>query len=176
MATNLINRLLFLPLALGLAALPARAQLDTRLQTSKTDFLDLYQQTNNTSLKPEIVTIFDFSGSTQALMYAQKFPNLDKDDADNANGGGQLKITVTRSGSGTTGSPYVYAVSGSLAGTAYDPRNPTSSLGALSPTFCGLLNPAGTLVTSAMVHSMGTSGTSGDSSSPKEANPINWIL
>ena len=180
MATNLLNRLVLLPLGLALAALPVRAQLDPRLQTSATDFLDLYQQTNSTTLKPEIVTVFDFSGSTQNLMYHGSFPNIDSTDVDNPNGGGQLKVTVTRSGSSPN---FVYKVSATLAWKQYDPRNAQSSVTGTTPTltFCGLLTPSGALVTSTMVHSMGASGVIGpngaaDSSNPKESDPINWIL
>ena len=73
---------------LGLAAFlsaPLAAQLDPRLQKDKTDFLDLYQQTNTQTLKPEIATVFDFSGSMNRLMFHKLFPNnwADEDRTDN---------------------------------------------------------------------------------------------
>lgn len=73
-------RLLLISLGLALAALPARAQLDPRLQVSKTDFLDIYQAGNSTPLKPEIGTVFDFSGSMNRLMFAAAYPNQAGDD------------------------------------------------------------------------------------------------
>ena len=70
-------------LSLGLAFaafLPLRAQLDPRLQATKTDFLDLYQKSTSTPLKPEVVTVFDFSGSMAASMFHPQYVNLDRDD------------------------------------------------------------------------------------------------
>ncbi|GLH73998.1 hypothetical protein GETHLI_25000 [Geothrix limicola] len=74
----------FLGLMLGFAALcPLQAQLDTRLQATKTDFLDLYQKSTTAALKPEVVTVFDFSGSMEALMFHPLYQNLDRDDNNN---------------------------------------------------------------------------------------------
>ena len=70
-------------LSLGLAFaafLPLGAQLDPRLQATKTDFLDLYQKSTSTPLKPEVVTVFDFSGSMAASMFHPQYVNLDRDD------------------------------------------------------------------------------------------------
>jgi len=64
-------------LALVSASQPLLAQLDARLQGSKTDFLDLYQQSTQTKVKPEILTIFDFSGSMARVMYHPLYPNTD---------------------------------------------------------------------------------------------------
>lgn len=64
------------------------AQLDPRLQASKTDFLDLYQQSVNLVMKPEVVSVFDFSGSMAAVMYHREYvypANTDTSD----NGGGR---------------------------------------------------------------------------------------
>ena len=63
-------------------ALPVLAQLDPKLQGSKTDFLNLYQQSTNTKVKPEVLTIFDFSGSMRALMFHPLFKNTDIGDND----------------------------------------------------------------------------------------------
>ena len=72
-----------LALALGLlAAMPARAQLDTRLQAGTTDFLDLFQQSSSSVPKPEIVSVFDFSRSMASLMFHPLYRNLDTADAD----------------------------------------------------------------------------------------------
>ncbi|WP_005033759.1 hypothetical protein [Holophaga foetida] len=69
---------------LGAALSPsARAQLDPRLMPNSgvgtTDFLDLFQQ-SSTSVKPEVLTIFDFSGSMQSLMYHPCYYNTDVTD------------------------------------------------------------------------------------------------
>ena len=79
--TTRATRLCTFVLGLLLLALPLRAQLDPRLQTSNTDFLDLYQQSSNAKVKPEIITVFDFSGSMEALMYHPLFNNTDASDS-----------------------------------------------------------------------------------------------
>jgi len=62
----------------GLTSVVLRAQLDPRLQpANSTDFLDLYQQSTSTRVKPEIATVFDFSGSMAALMFHPLFSNTD---------------------------------------------------------------------------------------------------
>jgi len=78
-------------MALCLLALPLQAQLDPRLQSTNTDFLDLYQQSSNAKVKPEIITIFDFSGSMEALMYHPYYHNNDPSDAGAA---GQMTFTL----------------------------------------------------------------------------------
>jgi len=62
--------------------LPLNAQLDPRLQSSKTDFTNLYQQSTSLKAKPEILSIFDYSGSMAALMYHPLYRNDDKADAE----------------------------------------------------------------------------------------------
>lgn len=61
---------------------PLRAQLDPRLAVTPTDFLDLFQQSTSTKIKPEIATIFDFSGSMRSLMFHPLYQNNDKLDSD----------------------------------------------------------------------------------------------
>jgi len=74
-----------------LAPISLRAQLDPRLQVSNTDFLDLYQQSSNAKVKPEIITIFDFSGSMDTLMYHPLFNNTDSSDGQ---GSGNMSFTL----------------------------------------------------------------------------------
>ncbi len=70
-----------LALLLGLlAAVPAWAQLDPRLQAASTDFLDLFQQSSTYRPKPEILSVFDYSGSMASLMSHPLFRNDDKGD------------------------------------------------------------------------------------------------
>ena len=72
-----------LGVAIAVCALqPLRAQLDPRLQNSKTDFLNLYQQTTALAAKPEIATIFDCSGSMESLMFHPLYLNNDISDKD----------------------------------------------------------------------------------------------
>jgi len=90
--------------ALGLATFlsaPLSAQLDPRLQKDKTDFLDLYQQTNTQTLKPEIATVFDFSGSMNRLMFHRLFPNnwADEDKKDTNSGYTNICVVVNSTGS-----------------------------------------------------------------------------
>lgn len=70
---TLATRVRTLALAL-LAALafhqPARAQMDPRLQTSKTDLLDVYKVN---SAPPELLTVFDFSGSMHAVYWDPRY-------------------------------------------------------------------------------------------------------
>ncbi|BDU73368.1 pilus assembly protein [Mesoterricola silvestris] len=64
-------RLTLVLLALGL--LPAMAQLDPKLRVTDTDFLDLFQKSASQNVKPEIVTVLDFSGSMNAVMWHPKY-------------------------------------------------------------------------------------------------------
>lgn len=83
---NLFSSLVRVPMALTagllLGTLPLQAQLDPKLQAGKTDFMNLYQQATSMKAKPEIVSVFDYSGSMAALMYHPLFRNDDNADAD----------------------------------------------------------------------------------------------
>jgi hypothetical protein len=63
-------RTALLALAALLAFQPARAQMDPRLQTTTTDLLDVYKVN---SAKPEMLTMFDFSGSMHAVYWNANF-------------------------------------------------------------------------------------------------------
>jgi hypothetical protein len=76
-------------LSLG-GSVPLSAQLNPQLQGSPTDFLDLYQQSSQTKVKPEIMTVFDFSGSMQNLMFHPQYVNTDATDS-----GNESQITFT---------------------------------------------------------------------------------
>ena len=57
--------------ALGLLAFqPAQAQVDPRLQSSTTDLLDVYKVN---SAAPELLTVFDFSGSMHSVYWNQNY-------------------------------------------------------------------------------------------------------
>jgi len=75
------------------------AQLDPRLQADKTSFLDLYQQSTTIKPKPEIVTVFDFSGSMDALMFHPLYQNLDAEDDTNSSITTTIYIWLKASGS-----------------------------------------------------------------------------
>ena len=81
-----------------LAAASALAQLDPKLQASKTDFLDLYQQSTTDKAKPEILSIFDFSRSMSGLMTHPLFRNDDalaQDDESRTAAFGLSPVTTT---------------------------------------------------------------------------------
>ncbi len=80
------------------AALPIHAQLDPRLQSSKTDFMDLYQQSSSLKAKPEIVTVFDYSRSMASLMFHPLYQNNDLADADDYR---YMKFQLTAASGGT---------------------------------------------------------------------------
>lgn len=165
---SMSRRLLAFALFIGLAV-PAMAQLDPRLQVTKTDFLDLYQQTNASTLKPEVVTLFDFSGSTQALMYSPLFNNQDSQDNDPTY---NRRMTFTLTGP----SGGIYTPKGSLTAAKYDPANPGNPQnGNLTLTFVGLIRPDGTAVTQANVNTTVSSGLPGDTASPRASDIRNWI-
>ena len=114
--------------SLVLTSLPLRAQLDPRLQASKTDFLDLFQQSTNAKPKPEVVTVFDFSGSMAAIMFHPQYVNLDRTDS-----GSRANMTFVLSGTSPN-----RIVTATVKGTA---------VGTLTST--KLIRPNGTQVTEA---------------------------
>lgn len=72
--------------ALVLPGVSLLAQLDPRLQSGKTDFMDLFQSSSSKKSKPEIVTVLDFSGSMLRMMFHPGFPNnADDEDTTNTN-------------------------------------------------------------------------------------------
>ena len=149
----------------GLAALlstPLSAQLDPRLQKGKTDFLDLYQQTNTETLKPEIVTIFDFSGSMDSIMYHPMYPNNDLGDND---GSALMKFSLTQSSSGA----YVCTATLSFGGwTTFTASSDSST----NP----LIRPDGSVLTATDIDKNYVStGLPGESASPKSSDVRNWI-
>ena len=155
-------------LLLGFALItPLHAQLDPKLQApagvNSTDFLDLYQQ-GNINVKPEIVTVFDFSGSMQSLMYHPYFPNTYLDDNGDTTG---IVFQLT----GTPGSFFVTVTVGpsswgySVIGSATNPS---------------LIRPDGSAVTEANVNTTPTgTGLWGDKSvtlaSSQACDVRNWV-
>ncbi len=126
------SRLFSALLALALAS-PLAAQLNPTWQAPNSpDFLDLYQRSSSTKVKPEIATIFDFSGSMQCLMYHPAYFNNDPNDIGDLSG-----ITFTLSGP---------------AGT----MKVTASVGLAWFTSAVLIRPDGTQVTEANVNTTST--------------------
>lgn len=153
--TRMIPSLL-LGFALGM---PLRAQLDPKLQGSSTDLLDLYQQSKSTKVKPEIVTIFDFSASMQSLMYHPCYPIPN----DVNNNGDTTGITFSLSGS-----------SGSFVVTA------TVGPASWGYSSTRLIRPDGTAVTEAIVNATPTgTGLWGDKSvtggGSQACDVRNWV-
>ncbi|BDU77424.1 pilus assembly protein [Mesoterricola sediminis] len=60
-------------LLLALAPVVATAQLDTRLQTCKTDVLDVYTGGTSAAAKPEIITLIDNSGSMNGVYWSKLY-------------------------------------------------------------------------------------------------------
>ncbi len=134
-----------------LACLPLRAQLNPQLQASPTDFLNLFQQASSAKPKPEIVTVFDFSGSMGALMFHPLYVNLDRTDS-----GSQANMTFSLSGGVVTAT-----VRGSAVGTL------TSTI---------LIKPDGTQVTAADATPTDTSvSLYGLSASTPASDVRNWV-
>jgi len=110
---------LLLGLTLGL---PLHAQLDTRLQGSNTDFLNLYQSSSTATVKPEILTIFDFSGSMDTLMYHPLYVNTDSDDSASK---GTMSFSLATSS--TTQTFTVTAIADGSRGSSTETGSTTSS-------------------------------------------------
>ena len=93
----------FMKLMLGMLLLQGslQAQLDPRLQSSHTSFLDLFQQSNSlTAMKPELLTLMDFTGSMSAMMFSPGYPNTDIGDGQGSDKG--IKFTLVGPGDGTS--------------------------------------------------------------------------
>jgi hypothetical protein len=107
---------------------PLRAQLDTRLQSGNTDFLDMYQQSTSQQAKPEIATIFDASASMNSLMFHPLYVNNDNQDADDYRWMSftlsdtlynQYRIVATDSNYGATATYYVKVTSSGASTPTY---------------------------------------------------------
>jgi Tfp pilus tip-associated adhesin PilY1 len=140
------------------------AQLDTRLQQGKTDFMDLYQSTGSKKTKPEIVTVLDFSGSMLRMMFHPGFPN-NADDEDTTNTtsdyrnlqvlltGSAPNINATVTWSSGTAVANTITVSGTnvytfnAASAPYAPTNATTQ-------YKQLIRPDGTPVTYAIANTI----------------------
>jgi hypothetical protein len=77
---NVLRTILAAGLLFLAAGAPLRAQIDPKLQGAPTNFLDLYQQSSAAKVKPEIMTVFDFSGSMQDIMFHPEYVNEDPSD------------------------------------------------------------------------------------------------
>ena len=164
------HRRTFMRLFVGLLAgsllslQPLSAQLDPRLQASKTDFLDLYQQSVNVVMKPEVVSVFDFSGSMSAVMYHRDYVYPVNTDTNDNGGGAGMKFTLTSPAAGR------YNVTVSLATT------PSLANGKL-------VRPDGSLLEYASNgdqainnnYATSTPALPGENANPKASDVRNWI-
>lgn len=90
---------------LVLVGLPAWSQLDTRLQVTPTDLIDLYQGVTSAAvLKPEVLLMMDFSTSTNRMMFHPLFPNNfdDEERFDNNSNYYSIYVKIASSGSGAS--------------------------------------------------------------------------
>ncbi len=136
-----------------LACLPLQAQLNPQLQNSPTDFLNLYQQANNVKPPPEIVTVFDFSGSMSALMFHPLYVNLDRPDS-------------------TTHNNMTFVLSGSAGSRKVTATIKGSTVGTLTSTI--LVRPDGSQVTETMAGTVSPTGKlAGDANGAADVR--NWL-
>jgi len=159
---------------LPLLALPLSAQLNPKWQTiNSPDFLNLYQQSNSTTIKPEVVTVFDFTGSMARGMYHANFNNLDYNDGDS---GSNLRLTLTRGG---TSPNYTYTCVGSMSVAAGRyPYGTGTSYTAFNLTNGTLIRPDGTTVTEALINAnyvASTPALPGETASPLASDVRNWM-
>ncbi len=166
---SLIPRLRTALVLLALSSLPALAQINPKWFTTQSpDFLNLYQQSTSQTIKPEIVTVLDFSGSMNAIMYHRNYVNTDLSDSNPSQRGGHM--TFSRSGNGYSS----YTVTGSVTadGRTYGPGS--------------LVRPDGTLLTAALINAnyqwQGFSGEPGSYSKDTSSNSTwpsyyvqNWV-
>jgi hypothetical protein len=125
-----IRRALLLALLGLLPFAAARAQLDPRLQKTKTDFLDLFQLSKTQDVKPEILSLMDYSGSMNQVMFHPRYPNNLGDDATanaykviirvNKVGGVWTQNSVTLGYTTTNRSTNLYNSGGSVIGSYSD--------------------------------------------------------
>jgi hypothetical protein len=132
---SLIPRLRTALVLLALSSLPALAQINPKWFTTQSpDFLNLYQQSTNLVVKPEVVTVLDFSGSMSALMYHKNYLNDDLSDSNPYQRGGHM--TFSRSGS--TYSSYTVMGRVTADGVTYGPGS--------------LVRPDGTVLTAKLIN------------------------
>lgn len=149
---------------------PLFAQLDPKLQGSKTDFLDLYQQSVNVVMKPEVVSVFDFSGSMRSVMFHKDFTNTDTSDSGTIANDAYLAVRLMRQ---TVGGAYDVDCVLDLTGTST-----LGNGGAFTKLTGGkLVRPDGSLVTAANIDTnyTATSGLDGETASPKSSDARNWV-
>ena len=157
-----------------LLALPLMAQLNPKWQTiNSPDFLNLYQQSNSTTIKPEIVTVFDFSGSMARGSYHPSFSNMDTGDGDS---GSDIQFTLTRGGSSPS---YTYSCSASMSvASGRYPYGTGTSYTAFNLTSGTLIRPDGTVVTQALIDAnyvASAPALPGETASPFSSDLRNWI-
>ncbi|MFN7956888.1 MAG: PilC/PilY family type IV pilus protein [Holophagaceae bacterium] len=137
---------------------PLFAQLDPKLQGSKTDFLDLYQQSVNVVMKPEVVSVFDFSGSMGVVMTHAAYPTP------NSGGNAGMKFTLSTSGLPVGRYDVTVSLNSGLSLTGGKLVRPDGSLLAYSTNGDQAINT-----------NYVASGLPGESSVPKAADLRNWI-
>lgn len=148
----------------SLLGAPLQAQLDPRLQAGTTDLLDLYQQSVNVVMKPEVVSVFDFSGSMAVAMTHANYPTP------NYGNNSPMKFTLSVPASGR------YDVTVSLAAAKLE-----SGVTGIGLTNGKLVRPDGSLLAystngdQAINANYVTSGLPGETSAPLAADVRNWI-
>lgn len=152
-----------------------QAQLNPQWQSSVAhDFLDLYQQNKAEKVKPEIVSLFDFSTSMDRIMFHSAYPN----------------DYLLEEGNSTTIRKSYYAVKVELSGIATKrviklsfvesdssgplPADPLN----IAYTITGntLIRPDGKVVTETMVDkTVSNTALPGSSATPRSSDVRNWV-
>lgn len=170
--------------------LVAHAQVDPRLMgdkgSFKTDFLDMLQRATDLKVKPEILTLFDFSGSMGFLAFHKEFPNWENHESSGSSAN-HYNIRVTANADDTL---YIRVTTlGGADRTSFDmaARYPGAGMtGTMDITGIKLVNPAGQEVTAAKAEEcksatwtrypgMPASGFSWVDHDKGKNNAVNWV-
>lgn len=172
----------------SLLVLPAlHAQLGSRWKSTYAhDFADLYQQPNaKVKIKPEILTLFDFSGSMGRIMFHDAFPNdINQEEGTKINGAydatvaphgkSYYAVRITQAGSSGARSVALSFVESDLS--SGQPTGRTPGLTGYTISGTQLIRPNGDVVTQALVNSTVTDATlPGSGAVPKADDVRNWL-
>jgi len=167
-----------------------RAQLNPNFRTTSCrDFLDLYQNNSSAKVKPEIISLYDFSSSMNRIMFHSSYPNLywleEGLDAAFTPMGAATSVGPVRKSyyavrvtlsSTTTGSVTTYSAKPSLEEEGDHSSVVQTNLNSLySINGLALVRPDGKVVTEAMVKTTPSNETNYVGSSAAEKDVRNWV-
>ena len=168
---SFVRRMAWTLAALLLAVWPAQAQMNPQWQSSAMhDFLDLYQQNTSAKVRPEIVTLFDFSGSMGRIMFHASYPNqysLEEGDGTLRKSYYSVRVTLSGLAGSRVATPSLYE--SDTDGNGIEPLSANYAV-----TGVGLVRPDGSLVTESLVANTITNSKLPGSFS-KAADVRNWV-